>query len=79
MLNHGVEIKTVSRWLGHTRVETTEKYYGHANQGTDLASEKVYHEAVADKVAIGRITAARARIRLKLVPELIPIPVESAG
>jgi integrase len=46
MLNRGVDIKTVSRWLGHTRVETTEKYYSHANRATNVASEMTYHEAL---------------------------------
>ena len=75
MLNRGVDIKTVSRWLGHKRVETTEKYYGHANQATNLASEMVYHEALADEateVQRRRITEAR---RLKLVP--VPVAVSA--
>lgn len=70
MLNRGVDIKTVSRWLGHKRVETTEKYYGHANRATNIASEIAYHEALADEapeVQRRRIAAAR-RTKLKLVP-----------
>jgi integrase len=72
MLNRGVDIKTVSRWLGHRRVETTEKYYGHANRATNLASEMAYHEALADEATVvqrRRITQARQRAKgLKLVP-----------
>jgi integrase len=71
MLNRGVDIKTVSRWLGHRRVETTEKYYGHANRATNLTSEMTYHEALADEATVvqrRRITEARQRAKgLKLV------------
>jgi integrase len=77
MLNRGVDIKTVSRWLGHRSVETTEKYYGHANQATNLASESAYHEAVADEateVLRRRLTAARDRRTAGL--KLVPVPVE---
>jgi integrase len=75
MLNRGVDIKTVSRWLGHKRVETTEKFYGHANLATHVASEAAYHEALADEaieVNRRRIAEARKARRLKLVP----VPVE---
>jgi len=73
MLNRGVDIKTVSRWLGHKHVETTEKYYGHANRATNVASEMTYHEALADEateVQRRRIAAARAKLKL------VPVPVE---
>jgi integrase len=75
MLNRGVDIKMVSRWLGHKRVETTEKYYGHANQATLVASEAAYHEALADEaneVRRRRIADVLKARRLKLVP----VPVE---
>jgi integrase len=46
MLNHGVEIKTVSRWLGHRSIRVTESHYGHANAATHVASELAYDAAL---------------------------------
>ncbi|MGA8598379.1 MAG: tyrosine-type recombinase/integrase [Bryobacteraceae bacterium] len=41
-LNAGVDIKVVSRWLGHRSIVTTEKHYSHAIRGTHVAAEEAY-------------------------------------
>jgi integrase len=60
MLNRGVEVKTVSRWLGHSSIRVTEAHYGHANAATHLASEQAYDEALAKK----RPDRLRSKLRL---------------
>lgn len=46
MLNSGVPIKMVSRWLGHSSTRVTEAHYGHANAATHVASEQAYDAAL---------------------------------
>ena len=46
MENAGVDIKMVSRWLGHRSIAITEARYGHANRATHVASEQAYDEAL---------------------------------
>ncbi len=48
MLNAGVEVKMVSRWLGHSSIKVTEAHYGHANRATHVASERAYDAALGD-------------------------------
>jgi integrase len=44
-LNAGVDLRTVSRWLGHRSITTTEKHYSHAVRGTHVAAEAAYDES----------------------------------
>jgi integrase len=46
MLNSGVDVKMVSRWLGHASIRVTEAHYGHANRATHVASEQAYDAAL---------------------------------
>jgi integrase len=46
MLNAGVDVKMVSRWLGHASIRVTEAHYGHANRATHVASERAYDAAL---------------------------------
>jgi integrase len=45
-LNVGVDVKMVSRWLGHASIAVTEKHYAHANRSTHLASENEYDKSL---------------------------------
>jgi integrase len=42
MLNQGIDIHQVSRWLGHSSIRVTEAHYAHANRQTHIASEIAY-------------------------------------
>jgi integrase len=45
-LNAGVDIKMVSRWLGHLNSSVIEDHYSHAVRSTLLASENAYDESL---------------------------------
>jgi len=45
-LNAGVDIKVVSRWLGHRSITTTEKHYSHAIRETHVTAERLYDESL---------------------------------
>jgi integrase len=65
MLNSGVDIKMVSRWLGHSSTRVTEAHYGHANAATHVASELAYDAALRQGEApVGRTPA---RVISKLI------------
>jgi integrase len=51
MLNSGVDVKMVSRWLGHASIRVTEAHYGHANVATHVASERAYDAALERSVS----------------------------
>ena len=68
MLNSGVDVKMVSRWLGHASIRVTEAHYGHANRATHVASEQAYDEALGtsdneDRRDTGSIAAKIIRFR----------------
>jgi integrase len=60
MLNAGVDIKMVSRWLGHASIKVTESHYAHANAATHAASEQAYD------VALGQHRFRQERMKAKL-------------
>jgi integrase len=45
-LNAGVDIKVVSRWLGHRSITTTERHYSHAIRETHVTAERLYDESL---------------------------------
>ena len=57
-LNAGVDIKVVSRWLGHRSITTTEKHYSHAVRGTHLAAEEAYDESLRKQKQSANLRAA---------------------
>jgi integrase len=61
MLNAGVDVKMVSRWLGHASIRVTESHYGHANRATHVASERAYDAALdgASRLKPVRVPAER--------------------
>lgn len=63
-LNAGVDIKQVSRWLGHKSVAVTEKHYAHAIQGTMIQSEEAYDASMKRQA---EQAAAIKRRKLKVV------------
>jgi integrase len=63
MLNAGVDIKMVSRWLGHASINVTESHYAHANAATHAASEQAYDVALG----VQRQRAERMRNKLRLI------------
>jgi integrase len=62
MLNAGVDVKMVSRWLGHSSIRVTEAHYGHANRATHVASEQAYD------AALGTPNPAPPHLKLVRVP-----------
>jgi integrase len=67
MLNAGVDVKTVSRWLGHASIRVTEAHYGHANLATHVASEQAYDAALRrgdgpEEVPVPRTGTSVARL-----------------
>jgi site-specific recombinase XerD len=63
-LNAGVDIKIVSRWLGHKSITVTEKHYAHAVHGTMLASEEAHDVSMRRQE---EIAAKRKRHQLTVV------------
>jgi integrase len=55
-LNNGVDIKTVSRWLGHRSIVTTEKHYSHAIRDTHIAAELAYDASLLRQGRISTFT-----------------------
>jgi integrase len=57
-LNNGADIKSVSRWLGHSSTKITEAHYSHANRATHVASERAYDEVIERQAAEARRLSA---------------------
>jgi integrase len=61
-LNAGVDLKIVSRWLGHKSVAVTEKHYAHAVHGTLVASDHAHDESVSKQSANKQALAMTAAV-----------------
>jgi integrase len=72
MLSVGVDVETVSRWLGHADVKITLKHYGHAN--------KDYHDAASKKMMEARKAIAARRDESKKSKKTAKVlPMRKAG